>query len=83
MPTLYVENVPEDSYEAIRTRAQRSRSSLSAGALTLFAENVPTPHEVARRKTLTNRVRRLRSRRSPVPGSFPSAEEMLREGRSR
>jgi len=83
MPTLYVENVPEQLYEAIRARAQRSRTSISAEVLTLLAENVPTPDEVARRKTLAEGARRLRSRRSPASGSFPSSEEMLREDRTR
>lgn len=83
MATLYVENVPEDLYEAVRARAQRNRTSISAEVLALLAENVPTPNEVARRKALLERARRLRSRRSSAPGPFPSVEEMLREDRAR
>jgi plasmid stability protein len=83
MPTLYVENVPKDLYEAIRARAQRNRTSISAEVLTLLAENVPAPKEIARRKALVARVRKLRSLRSPASGPFRSSEEMLREDRAR
>lgn len=83
MPTLYVENVPEELYEAIRARAQANRTSISAEVLLLLAENVPTPNEVARRKALLEHACRLRSRRSPGPGPFPSSEEMLRQDRAR
>jgi plasmid stability protein len=83
MPTLYVENVPEELYEAIRARARRNRTSISTEVLTLLAENVPTSDEIARRKVLVDRARRLRSRQSPAAGPFPSAEQMLREARER
>jgi hypothetical protein len=46
MPTLYVENVPKDLYEAIRARARHNRTSISTEVLALLAENVPTPKEV-------------------------------------
>jgi plasmid stability protein len=83
MPTLYVENVPEELYEALRARAQRNRTSISAEVLALLAEGVPTPAEVARRQALLERARKLRSRRSAASGPFPSSEQMLREDRSR
>jgi plasmid stability protein len=83
MPTLYVENVPEELYEAIRARAQGNRTSISAEVLALLAENVATPREVARRKALLEHARRLRSKRSRTAGPFPSSEEMLREDRAR
>ncbi len=83
MPTLYVENVPEELYEAIRGLARDKRTSISAEVLAVLAENVPTPKEVARRKALILRARRIRSRPSPAAGPFPSSEEMLREDRAR
>lgn len=83
MATLYVENVPDELYEAVRARAQRNRTSIAAEVLALLAENVPTPSELARRKALLERARKLRSRPSPAAGPFPSAEEMLREDRAR
>ena len=83
MPTLYVENVPDNLYEALRARAQANRTSISAEVLGLLAQNVPTPEELSRRKAVVERAKRLRSRRSPGKGPFPSAEEMLREDRGR
>ncbi len=83
MPTLYVENVPEELYEALRSRAQGNRTSISAEVLALLAESVPTPTELARRKAFVARARKLRSRPSPGGGPFPSSEEMQREDRTR
>jgi plasmid stability protein len=83
MPTLYVENVPADLYSALRDRAKRNRSSISAEGRALLAENVPPAKELARRKALLRGLVKLRSRRSPSPGPFLSAEEMLRQDRSR
>jgi plasmid stability protein len=83
VPMLYVENVPEDLYEALRWRAQANRKSISAEVLALLAENVPTPHELARRMEFMNRARKIRARRSSSPGPFPSSEQMQREDRAR
>jgi plasmid stability protein len=83
MPTLYVENVPDDLYEALRERARRNRSSISAEVLALLKENVPTAAELARRKEFLERARRIRARRSPGTGPFPPSEELQREDRLR
>jgi plasmid stability protein len=83
MPTLYVENVPEELYEALRSRAQGNRTSISAEVLALLAQNVPTGTELARRKEFIKRAARLRSRRSTASGPFPSSEEMQRQDRAR
>lgn len=83
MPTLYVENVPEDLYEALRARAHSHRNSMAAEVLALLAENVATPAELARRKNLFALAEKIRSRRPASKGPFPSAEEMQREDRAR
>jgi len=83
MPTLYVENVPEDVYEALRERARENRSSISAEVLALLRSNVPTREEMARRQTLLKRALRIRSRRPGSSGPFPTAEELQREDRLR
>src|SRR6185437_16682803 len=83
MPTLYVENVPEVLYTALRTRAREHRRSISAEVLALLAENVPTPDELARRRDLLNIARRLRSTRVPAGARHQTAEEMQREDRNR
>jgi plasmid stability protein len=83
MPTLYVENVPEELYEALRARAQEHRKSISAEVLALLEENIPTAKEIARRKRLLTAASRLRSIPSPSPGPFPTTEEMQRDERNR
>ena len=83
MPTLYVENVPDELYEALRERARAHRKSIASEVLTLLEENVPTPEELSRRKAILTRALRMRSRKSPLPGPFLTAEEMLREDRAR
>ena len=83
MPTLYVENVPEDVYEALRARAQGNGKSISAEVLALLAEHVPTPAELARRREVVTRMNKIRSRQSGQGGPFLSTEQMLREDRSR
>jgi plasmid stability protein len=83
MPTLYVENVPEELYEALRVRAQQSRKSIAAEVITLLSENVPTAAELARRRKALERAREIRKLESRRKGPFPRSEEMLREDRAR
>ncbi|MCC6363696.1 MAG: hypothetical protein IT165_09225 [Bryobacterales bacterium] len=83
MPTLYVENLPEDLYEALRTRAREHGKSISAEVTSLLRENVPTPDELARRRSLLQCALRLRARRPRSTRRFPTAEEMQREDRLR
>ena len=82
MATLYVENVPEDLYESLRSRARSNRRSISAETLSLLEQVLPTATEVRRRTAFYQRIQRLRSRKTAArPG--PSAEELLREDRGR
>lgn len=83
MPTLYVENVPEELYETLRSRASGHRKSISAEVIELLVENVPTSKEVERRLEILKRARSLRSRRGRSSGPFPSSEEMQRHERGR
>jgi len=83
MPTLYVENVPEELYEALRARARARRKSISAEVIELLQENLPASAELARRKQLLKLALKISGRRPVAPGPFPSAEEMQREDRRR
>ena len=83
MPTLYVENVPDELYGALKARAKQHRRSLAAEVLSVLAEQVPTREELARRRKFLNAGSKLRAVRSPGIGPFPSTEEMLRQDRSR
>ncbi len=83
MPTLYVENIPEDLYEALRARAREHLKSISAEVLALLEETVPTQAELKRRKEFLRRALRIQARPSRKKGPFQSAEEILREDRLR
>jgi plasmid stability protein len=83
MATLYVENVPEEIYKALRKRARSSRTSIAAEVIALLKQNVPTEAELKRRREFYDRMVELSSRLPLVPGPFPSAEEMIREDRER
>jgi len=83
MPTLYVENVPDEVYESLRGLARAHQNSIAAEVLTLLKENVPTEEELARRKEILKRALRIRARRPPASGPFPASEEMLRDDRLR
>ena len=50
MATLYVENIPDDLYEALRSRAKARRRSIAAEVLALLEENVPTARELKARQ---------------------------------
>jgi len=83
MATLYVENVPEELYEALRTYSQAHRKSIAAQVIELIEENIPTKRELARRRQLVRLAAKIRREQPPPRGPFPSAEEMLREDRNR
>jgi plasmid stability protein len=83
MPTLYVENIPKDLYQALRARARKNRSSIAAEVIALLKDNVPTPQESRRRKLAFEELMRLQASTPPRPGPFPSTEEMIREDRER
>lgn len=83
MPTLYVENVPEELYEALRARAKARRKSIAAEVIELIQQNVPTAVELARRKQFLKAVTKISRQKPAGRGPFPSTEEMLREDRER
>ena len=83
MATLYVENVPDDLYAALRKRAQDRNSSISREVIEVLRETVPTAAEMKRRGELFRRALRMSRRKPLTPGPFPTAEEMIREDRNR
>ena len=82
MATLYVENVPDDVYEALRKRAFES-TSIAAEVISLLKQNFPTEAELKRRSDFYDQLAELRAKEPLTPGTFPSAEEMIREDRER
>jgi plasmid stability protein len=83
MATLYVENIPEDVYTALRKRARENRSSIAAEVIALLRHNVPTSEELKQRRQFFERMAELRSRQPESSGPFPSAEDIVREDRER
>ena len=83
MPTLYVENVPDELYQALRKRARENRKSIAAEVISLLERNVPTAKELQGRRQFYKRMAEFRSREPESPGPFPTAEEMIREDRER
>jgi plasmid stability protein len=83
MATLYVENVPDDIYKALRKRAKSNRSSIAAEVIGLLKRQVPTDAELKKRREIYDRLAELRARPPLGPGPFPAAEEMIREDRER
>lgn len=83
MATLYVENVPEDIYKALRERARKNRKSIAAEVISLLEQNIPTAAELKRRREFARKLKQISSQEPLTPGPFPSAEEMIREDRER
>jgi plasmid stability protein len=83
MATLYVENVPDDLYEALRSQAKARRRSIAAEVLELLKANVPTAQELEARHEWFRKIIELRKQQVVSDRTFPSAEEMIREDRER
>jgi plasmid stability protein len=83
MPTLYVENIPDELYGALRIRARAHRSSIAQEIIRLLEQHVPTPKEIERRRRFLKTALRHSAKKPLGAGPFPSAEEMLRDDRSR
>lgn len=83
MATLYVENVPDDVYKALREKARKNRRSMAAEIIEMLDLWVPTPAELKRRHRAYEALSELRARPSAGSGPFSTAEEMIREDRER
>ncbi len=83
MATLYVENVPDDIYKALRKRAKANRKSIAAEVIGLLKENIPTEADLKRRRDFYDRLAELRAKPPLTSGPFASTEEMIREDRER
>lgn len=83
MATLYVENVPNELYDALRGRARQHRKSIAAEVVSLLEENVVTAEERRSRQQFLRQIKRFRSRRTPSKAHFPASEELQRQDRSR
>lgn len=82
MPTLYVENVPREVYDALRSRARKRRRSIAAEVMSILEETVPTASELKARRAFLHKLKSLRHS-APSPSNFPSSEQMVRQDRER
>lgn len=83
MATLYVRNVPDELYEALRQQARQNRRSVAAEVILLLEQSVPTARQLRARRRAIRRLDYLSSIPAPSAGPFPSTEEMVREDRNR
>jgi plasmid stability protein len=83
MATLYVENIPDDLYAALREQARQNRKSIAAEVTALLEQTVVTPSEMRARGKFLSQAKALRSKPALTSRQFPSAEEMQREDRQR
>lgn len=83
MATLYVENVPDELYEALRARAKGDGKSIAAAVIELIRRNVPTKADLERRRAFYQEILKFQAREPLTTGPHPSAEEMIREDRDR
>ena len=82
MATIYVRNVPDELYEALRKRAHENQRSIAAEVLSVLETSIPTRKELRARKALVRRLQRMHSKNKSTR-RFPSTETMLREDRQR
>jgi plasmid stability protein len=83
MATLYVENVPDELYEALRSQAKARRRSIAAEVVALLQENVTTEKQLKAREDLFDKIIQLRLKETAAGRAYPSSEEMIREDRER
>jgi plasmid stability protein len=83
MATLYVENVPDELYEALRSQAKARRRSIAAEVVALLQENVLTAEALKSRNEWVRKITQLRKQEVASGRTYPSAEEMIREDRER
>jgi plasmid stability protein len=80
MATLYVENIPDDLYQALRDQAKRKRTSIAAEVTTLLQENVVTAKQRKARHLWVKKLEKLHASLRGRGVTIP-AEQLLREQR--
>lgn len=76
MPTLYVREIPERVYQAVRKIATSQGRSLSSYVVTVLEQAIDDEKtRAARSKALAS----IRRRRRPLPANAPDSVAMLRQ----
>lgn len=83
MPTLYVENIPDELYRGLRKRAREHRKSIAAEVISLLERDIPTATELKRRERFYRQMEKFRSHKPETRGTIPTTAQMIREDRER
>ena len=83
MATLYVENIPDKLYAALRDQARRRRKSIAAEILAMLEQNVVTPQDLKARQSIFRKAQKMRSVRPRVSAQGADSVTLLREDRNR
>ena len=83
MATLYVENVPEELYDALKQRARGRRKSDFGGGAGIVIGAHPHRSGIGAPPELAAAGAQIQRSSSTVKLPFPSSEEMQREDRGR
>jgi hypothetical protein len=82
MPALYIENIPQATYDALRRHARDRHRSIAAIVVSLLEECIPTQGELLERQKLFSLlVKRSRTARSRA--RYPASEDLQRQDRAR
>ena len=79
MPTLYIRNVDEQTYKRLKTRARRSRRSISQEAATIITDTLADGDE----EKAWEAVERLGEEMAERYGSLPDSTPIMRADRNR
>ena len=83
MATLYVENVPDELYEALRNRARKNRTSIAGAVIALLEQHVPSAAQIERRRRFYREAVKMAATKPSARGLLSSTEDMLLEDRGR
>lgn len=83
MPALYVQNIPDELYQALKRRARERHSTIAAQVIEILSDNAPSAEVMRRRWDAHRGLLERQKWPSPGPGPFQTAEEMIREDRDR
>lgn len=83
MATLYVENVPDEVYEALRNHSRREHRSMAAEVIRMLEQRFPTTAELERRREAFRKIENLQFTKSADAEPLPDSLDMIREDRER
>jgi plasmid stability protein len=61
MATVYVRNVPEALYDALRKRARANHRTIRAEFLEILSQNIPTAKQLRARRKLSRKNHAIKS----------------------